>query len=105
ALWLGQEAFRGWFLTGFPWLYSGYSQLDGPLAGLAPLGGIWLISFSLALTAALLYNLPRLIKAGRKAFIVAGVLLLAAPWVVGLALKGHAWTSPAGEPLSVAAIQ
>ncbi|MGE7958364.1 apolipoprotein N-acyltransferase [Pseudomonas sp. NPDC089530] len=105
ALWVGQEAFRGWFLTGFPWLYSGYSQLDGPLAGLAPLGGMWLISFSLALTAALLYNLPSLIRAGRKAFIAAGLVLLVAPWVIGMALKGHAWTSPAGEPLSVAAIQ
>ncbi|AZD32003.1 apolipoprotein N-acyltransferase [Pseudomonas chlororaphis] len=105
ALWVGQEAFRGWFLTGFPWLYSGYSQLDGPLAGLAPLGGMWLISFTLALTAALLYNLPGLIRAGRKGFIAAGLVLLVAPWVIGIALKGHAWTSPSGEPLTVAAIQ
>src|SRR5690606_32611396 len=50
ALWLAQEAFRGWFLTGFPWLYAGYSQLDAPLAGLAPLGGVWLVSFALALS-------------------------------------------------------
>ena len=103
ALWLGQEAFRGWFLTGFPWLYAGYSQLDGPLAGLAPVGGMWLISFSLALTAALLCNLKRL--TARKSFLAAGVALLLAPWIVGLALKGHAWTSPAGPPLKVAAIQ
>ena len=62
ALWVGQEVFRGWFLTGFPWLYSGYSQLDGPLAGLAPVGGMWLVSFVLALTAALIYNAPRLMQ-------------------------------------------
>ncbi|WP_248769581.1 apolipoprotein N-acyltransferase [Pseudomonas sp. MWU12-2345] len=105
ALWVGQEAFRGWFLTGFPWLYSGYSQLDGPLAGLAPLGGIWLISFALALTAALLYNARRLLQAGRKGFIAVGVVLLLGPWVAGIALKHHAWTSPAGEPLTVAAVQ
>ena len=103
ALWLGQEAFRGWFLTGFPWLYSGYSQLHGPLAGLAPVGGMWLVSFALALTAALLCNLPRL--RGRKPLLTAGVVLLLAPWVLGLALQGHAWTTPAGEPLKVAAVQ
>ncbi len=105
ALWVGQEAFRGWFLTGFPWLYSGYSQLDGPLTGLAPVGGMWLISFALALTAALLCNLPRLLAAKRNAFIGAGLVLLVAPWAIGLALKHHAWTTPSGAPLTVAAIQ
>ncbi|RMR39829.1 Apolipoprotein N-acyltransferase [Pseudomonas savastanoi pv. glycinea] len=103
ALWLWQEAFRGWFLTGFPWLYSGYSQLDGPLAGLAPVGGVWLISFSLGLTAALLCNLHRL--RARKSFLATGVVLLLAPWIAGLALKDHAWTSPSGPPLKVAAMQ
>jgi len=103
ALWLVQEAFRGWFLTGFPWLYSGYSQLDGPLSALAPIGGMWLISFSLALTAALLCNLPKL--RARKSFLAIGVVLLFAPWILSLALKNYAWTSPAGAPLKVAAIQ
>ena len=103
ALWLGQEAFRGWFLTGFPWLYSGYSQLHGPLAGLAPMGGMWLVSFALALSAALLCNLSRLRE--RKPLLAAGVILLLAPWLLGLAFKGHGWTAPAGEPLTVAAVQ
>ena len=103
ALWLLQEAFRGWFLTGFPWLYAGYSQLDGPLAGLAPLGGVWLVSFALALSAALLCNLNRL--RARPAFLAIAALLLVAPWVIGLALKGHAWTRPSGDPLKVAAVQ
>ncbi|GAC1034657.1 apolipoprotein N-acyltransferase [Pseudomonas sp. No.21] len=103
ALWLAQEAFRGWFLTGFPWLYAGYSQLDAPLAGLAPVGGMWLVSFVLALTAALLVNLVRL--RARPAFLAAGVVLLVGPWIAGQSLKGHAWTRPAGEPLKVAALQ
>ena len=105
ALWMAQEAFRGWFLTGFPWMYSGYSQLDGPLAGLAPVGGVWLISFVLALSAALLCNLPGTRLRQRKSFMAAGVVLLLAPWAAGLALKSYAWTEPAGAPLSVAAMQ
>jgi len=103
ALWLAQEAFRGWFLTGFPWLYAGYSQLDGPLAGLAPVGAVWLLSFVLALSAALLVNLPRLRT--HTAWMVAGIALLVTPWIVGIALKGHAWTTPSGPPLKVAAMQ
>ncbi|HSC83552.1 MAG TPA: apolipoprotein N-acyltransferase [Pseudomonas sp.] len=103
ALWLAQEAFRGWFLTGFPWLYAGYSQLSGPLAGLAPVGGMWLISLSLALSAALLVNLPLLWRA--KPRLLAGLALLLAPWLAGLALHDHAWTQAKGEPMKVAAMQ
>ena len=103
ALWLAQEAFRGWFLTGFPWLYAGYSQLQGPLAGLAPVGGMWLISWVLALSAALLVNLARLRH--HRPRLLAAVALLLAPWLACLALNGKAWTTPKGEPLKVAAIQ
>ena len=102
ALWVVIEAFRGWFLTGFPWLYIGYSQLNGPLAGLAPLGGVWLISFALALSSALLISLalnqqwlPRM---------GAGLLLITV-WGLGLSMQGHQWTEAAGKPLSVTVVQ
>jgi apolipoprotein N-acyltransferase len=103
ALWLAQEALRGWIFTGFPWLYIGYSQLHGPLAGLAPLGGVWLLSFAMALSAALLVSLPALLARGRC--ILAAVLLLAGLWGSGLWFQEHAWTRPAGAPLKVAAFQ
>ena len=103
ALWVAQEAFRGWFLTGFPWLFAGYSQLDGPLAGLAPLGGVWLIGFVLAFSAALLVNLPRLRQQPRA--LAAGLLLLLLFWGAGKSLQEYSWTKPAGAALSVAMIQ
>jgi apolipoprotein N-acyltransferase len=103
ALWLAQEAFRSWLLTGFPWLYAGYSQLQGPLAGLAPLGGVWLLSFVLAFSAAICCNLTAL--RARASRINSAVLLLGAFWLGGLWLQGHNWTQPAGPALSVAAMQ
>ncbi|MCQ4346228.1 apolipoprotein N-acyltransferase [Pseudomonas stutzeri] len=103
ALWLAQEGLRGWLFTGFPWLYVGYSQLDGPLAGLAPLGGVWLLSFALALSAALLANLPALLMRGRC--LLGAAALLAALWGGGLWFKDHPWTRPAGASLTVAAVQ
>ena len=103
ALWLALDALRGWLLTGFPWLYTGYSQLEGPLSGLAPIGGIWLLTFAIALSAALLVELPRL-YASKPAF-GGALVLLATIWAAGLAMGDHAWTEAKGQPLSVAAVQ
>lgn len=103
ALWLAIDALRGWILTGFPWLYAGYSQLDGPLATLAPLGGVWLLSFVVVLSGVLLVELPRLGR--RLPALLAGLVLLIAPWLAGLALNEHSWTQPKGTPLSVVAVQ
>ncbi len=40
AAWLLAELARTWLFTGFPWLASGYAQVDSPLAVLAPWVGV-----------------------------------------------------------------
>ncbi|HEX9180636.1 MAG TPA: apolipoprotein N-acyltransferase, partial [Burkholderiales bacterium] len=55
ALWALSDWSRSWFLTGFPWLAAGYSQVPAsPLAGFAPLLGIFGVSLAAALSAGLL---------------------------------------------------
>jgi apolipoprotein N-acyltransferase len=51
------EWFRGWFLSGFPWLALGYTQTDAPLAGFAPLGGVYAVTFRVTLSAGALVAL------------------------------------------------
>jgi apolipoprotein N-acyltransferase len=53
ALWLATELARGVLFTGFPWTATGYGQIDGPLAALAPWVGVYGIGFVAALIAAL----------------------------------------------------
>ncbi|HWL63411.1 MAG TPA: apolipoprotein N-acyltransferase [Steroidobacteraceae bacterium] len=101
AAWVLVEWWRGWFLTGFPWLSLGYSQTDTWLAGLAPVGGVPLTSFSLLAGAGALLVLAQERGAARAVALVALVL----PWTSGLALRGVEWTHPAGEARSVAILQ
>ncbi|MEC4601142.1 apolipoprotein N-acyltransferase, partial [Burkholderia vietnamiensis] len=53
SAWALGEWLRGTVFTGFPWLASGYAQVDGPLAGFAPVVGVYGIAWVLALFAAL----------------------------------------------------
>lgn len=47
VFWLVMDWFRGYFLTGFPWAYLGYSHVDTPLVGFAPVVGVEGITLSI----------------------------------------------------------
>jgi apolipoprotein N-acyltransferase len=52
SAWAIGEWLRGTVFTGFPWLASGYPQVDGPFAGFAPIAGVYGVGWVLALAAA-----------------------------------------------------
>jgi apolipoprotein N-acyltransferase len=101
ALWLVVEWWRGWFLSGFPWLSLGYSLTDAPLAALAPVGGVYLLTAVLALAAGALLALLH----GTRVVRIAALAVLIVPWVAALAVAKVSWTQPDGEPVTVAVAQ
>jgi apolipoprotein N-acyltransferase len=101
AAWTLFEWLRGWVFTGVPWLALGYSQVDSPLAGFAPLIGVYGVSFATALCAGLLY----LIAAGPNRLRLAGGFALVLALVIGQLLRQIEWTSPQGAPVRVALLQ
>ncbi len=101
AAWVLTEWLRGWLFTGFPWLTIGYTQIDAPLAGFAPIAGVYGISLVLALCAGLLWCLIR--RRGRIRYAaLAGLVLI---WLAGTALKGIEWTEPDGKGFRATVVQ
>ncbi|HEX2668845.1 MAG TPA: apolipoprotein N-acyltransferase [Gammaproteobacteria bacterium] len=102
AAWTFLEWLRGWFLSGFPWLTLGYSQVDSALAGYAPYLGGFGVSFAVVLSAGLLLAA---LQAGRWRRAAWPVAALAVLWSAGWGLGQLRWTHPAGPSLSVSLIQ
>lgn len=112
AAWGLMEWLRGWLFTGFPWLSLGYSQIDSPLKGFAPLLGVygvsWLTVFSAALIAYAIISLrPQNNRQNFSWQNLSWYLLpiLIAVWGSGWLLSGIAWTSAVSQPVKVALIQ
>lgn len=107
ALWVLMEWVRGWLFTGFPWLALGYSQaIASPLAGFAPVFGVYGVSLASALCAGALALLAdvRLRRRGRAGMVFPGVIILALA-VAGFVLKQVEWVRPLGAPVSVSLLQ
>lgn len=101
AGWVLIEWLRGWVLSGFPWLAVGYSQVDSPMAGWAPVVGVYGVSVLLILSITAL--LVAIMTRGRGQWIAIGIVI--APWIVGGVLKTVDWTEPDGDAMRVTLIQ
>ncbi len=102
AVWTLLEWFRSWFLSGFPWMSLGYSQIDSPLAGLAPFSGVYGVSWATAFSASLLVyaylgGLRRALRHALPALIVV--------WALAGLLTFVKWSHEHGEPINVALVQ
>ncbi len=77
ALWLLAELARGVLLTGFPWVASGYAQVDSPLAALAPWVGVYGMG---AVVAAVAAGAARAVRARDLKPLAAALALVAVAW-------------------------
>ena len=102
VLWMLFEWCRGWFFTGFPWLLVGYSHVNTPLAGFAPLLGVYGVSLLAAMSSALV-----LLALCRKMGEVRGgyLLVLVGLWGSGAMLLHVDWTREKGKALNVSLVQ
>ncbi len=101
AAWVLAEWLRSWLFTGFPWLLLGYTQLEMPPGALAPVTGIYGVSWVAALCGGALALLPRRERHLRMIAVACVVAVAAA----GLALQHVTWTRDSGETRAVALVQ
>ena len=101
AAWVAIEWLRGWAFTGFPWLAVGYAQIDGWLAGWAPVLGVYGVSFMLMISTTAVIT----IFMSRGVARMAGVAALVLPWLAGGLLQTLDWTEVVGKPVRTSIVQ
>lgn len=105
ALWTAIEWIRSWFCTGFPWLFIGYSQINSPLRGYAPLLSVYGVSYVAALSSALLVYICLRYRQKNYRALCKPFMLLLLFWLIGGILAHITWTHPMGKSIKVSLVQ
>ncbi|MCK4869593.1 MAG: apolipoprotein N-acyltransferase [Gammaproteobacteria bacterium] len=100
--WLIFDLLRSWVLTGFPWLFLGYSQLNTPLSALAPILSVYGVTFAVVFSSAFIIT-PLVIKKRLK--LICSLIVLVIIWLGSGFLAGINWTQPKGSLVNVTLIQ
>lgn len=95
------EILRAYFLTGFPWLSLGYSQSASPLVGVAPVAGVFAVSWLVALLA----GLAVLLVAGLLKQRIGALIAILSIAGTSYGLTSIQWTEPSGDELSARIVQ
>lgn len=103
AIWVLNEWARSWFLTGFPWLYIGYAHLETPLAGWAPVLGVFGVGYIAVYSSCVLLAMRLRELSMRTQLGALGVALLL--WAGGAALSTVEWTTFDTKPIAVGMAQ
>lgn len=103
-LWLGMEWCRSVFLTGFPWLSLGYSQLHGPLSGWFALIGEIGVSALLVLVCSIAACWLPLKNTG-STHKQLGISVIVLVLLGGILFEQHAWVTPSGKTAKIAMVQ
>jgi apolipoprotein N-acyltransferase len=100
------EWLRGYVFTGFPWLALGYTQVPGGVvAGFAPLGGVYVVTFALMLIAGSTARLTDAIATRDRRAAATSLGAIAVLAIASAAALRIEWTRPAGLPLAVSLVQ
>ncbi len=102
AAWVVFEWLQGYVMTGFAWMQTGYTQIDQPLSGFAPLLGNHAVGGLVALTAGIILLLLKPSPPKQRIVLLLSVAVL---WLAGGLLKNVSWTQAQGSPISVSIIQ
>ncbi len=105
AFWTIFEWLRGWILSGLPWLSTGYAFTDSPMAGYAPVMGVFGISLMASIAAGTLSGLYLAFRDHSKSLMLVTVVVFVLLLSLGKSLRQVEWTTVKGNPIHVRLLQ